>query len=339
MTPPFARPIDDDAARPAGQRRPRAFAPDAATDLPATVEVLSETDSTFDPLVPPRKRSWPARIAWAAGSLLVTMALGLAAERLVADLFATQAWLGWLGLGVLGVLVVALVALGIREVAALWRLQTLDRLRDEAAAVLLSDVPAAGAAVSASVAAVYAGRPDLARPLQQLSVDRKQVFDGAEHVRLAERLLLSPLDAKAKALTAASARRVALVTTVSPRALVDIAFVVYESVRLGGAIARLYGARPGLFGTLRLMGAILAHLAVTGGLVLTDGVVEQLVGQGLAAKLSARLGEGVVNGLMTVRVGIAAMRVVRPLPYATQRAPMVKDFVPELGNVLNSDKG
>jgi putative membrane protein len=131
---------------------------------------------------------------------------------------------------------------------------------------------------------------------------------------------------------------VALVTTASPRALVDIAFVVFESVRLGGDIARLYGARPGLMGTWRLVGAILAHLAVTGGLVLTDGVVEQLVGQGLAAKLSARLGEGVVNGLMTVRVGIAAMRVVRPLPFVAVKQPMVKDFIPELGKVLDTPR-
>ena len=87
------------------------------------------------------------------------------------------------------------------------------------------------------------------------------------------------------------------------------------------------------------LGAILAHLAVTGGLVLTDGVVEQLVGQGLAAKLSARLGEGVVNGLMTVRVGIAAMRVVRPLPFEVVKQPVVKDFIPELANVLNEKKG
>jgi putative membrane protein len=82
-----------------------------------------------------------------------------------------------------------------------------------------------------------------------------------------------------------------------------------------------------------LIGAVLAHLAVTGGLVLTDGLVEQLVGQGLAAKLSARLGEGVVNGLMTVRVGIAAMRVVRPLPFETLPQPTVRDFIPELAKV------
>jgi putative membrane protein len=81
---------------------------------------------------------------------------------------------------------------------------------------------------------------------------------------------------------------------------------------------------------MRLVGTILAHLAVTGGLVLTDGVIEQLVGQGLATKLSARLGEGVVNGLMTVRVGIAAIRVVRPLPFSVQKSPVVTDFVGEL---------
>jgi putative membrane protein len=149
---------------------------------------------------------------------------------------------------------------------------------------------------------------------------------------------MAPLDARARTLAAASARRVALVTAVSPRALVDIGFVVWESVRLGGAIARLYGARPGLWSSWRLVGAILGHLAVTGGLVLTDGVIEQLVGQGLAARLSQRLGEGVVNGLMTVRVGIAAMRVVRPLPFNTEPQPMVKDFLPELANVLKANE-
>ena len=86
----------------------------------------------------------------------------------------------------------------------------------------------------------------------------------------------------------------------------------------------------------RWIGSIPA--AVTGGLVLTDGVIEQLVGQGLAARLSQRLGEGVVNGLMTVRVGIAAMRVVRPLPFTTEPQPVVKDFLPELANVLKSNE-
>jgi putative membrane protein len=216
------------------------------------------------------------------------------------------------------------------------RLRSLDALRRRAAEVLLSDKRAAGKAILGELNEIYYARPDLARARQHLDLNARDLLDGSDIVRLCERTLMAPLDARAKVLTAASARRVALVTTVSPRALIDIAFVVYESIRLGRDIARLYGARPGLFGTWRLLGAILAHLAVTGGLVLTDGVVEQLVGQGLAAKLSARLGEGLVNGLMTVRVGIAAMRVVRPLPFDTQRQPMVKDFMAELANVASA---
>ncbi len=338
MTAPFARPQAGDEPDAASQRRPRAFAPTEALDLPATIEVLDDAPPAAESVArPPRLIGWLGRIAWIAGGLLASLALGLAAERLVAELFAATPWLGWLAVGLVILLVLALIAIAVREAAALLRLRALDQLKLRAASALLSDSPGAGKAIAAELLQIYADRPALARARQGLETNLGHVFDGAEHVRLAERVLMAPLDARAKALTAASARRVALVTTVSPRALIDIAFVIFESVRLGGDIARLYGARPGVFGTWRLLGAILAHLAVTGGLVLTDGVVEQLVGQGLAAKLSARLGEGVVNGLMTVRGGIAAMRVVRPLPFDIIKQPMVKDFIPELGNVLNKD--
>lgn len=340
MKQPFARPVVTGAATSEQARRPRAFAPDEVAALPELIEPLTEAELPPEAEVaaPPRLVGWLGRIAWIAGGLLVSLALGLAAERLVADLFASQPWLGWVAVALLVVLVVALLAIIVRESASLLRLRALDRLRHRAMAALASERSKDGAAIIRELLEIYARRPDLARGRDEMEANAAHVFDGAEHVRLAERLLMAPLDARARALTAASARRVALVTTVSPRALIDIAFVIFESVRLGGDIARLYGARPGLLGTWRLLGAILAHLAVTGGLVLTDGVVEQLVGQGLAAKLSARLGEGVVNGLMTVRVGIAAMRVVRPLPFATVRQPMVKDFIPELANVLGEKK-
>ncbi|MDB5541378.1 MAG: hypothetical protein JWQ89_3105 [Devosia sp.] len=339
MKPPFARPISTGTAAADEPRRPRAFQPAQVVALPETIEPITEIDVPLDDAVrPPRLLGWVGRVAWTAGGILVSLALGLVAERLIADLFASQPWLGWVGLAVLAVLVVALVVIIIREAAPLMRLRALDKLRHAAIAALASDRNKDGAAITRELLEIYARRPDLARAREELDANARHIFDGAEHVRLGERLLMAPLDARARALTAASARRVALVTAVSPRALIDIAFVIFESVRLGGDIARLYGARPGFIGTWRLIGAILAHLAVTGGLVLTDGVVEQLVGQGLAAKLSARLGEGVVNGLMTVRVGIAAMRVVRPLPFDVVKQPMVKDFIPELANVLNAEK-
>lgn len=335
MKRPVARPTAaaSDGIEPV--RVPRAFAP-------STVQIA---EPQFDPapdealVAPaPRRMGWVGRLAWTTGGVLVSAGLGLAADRLIRDLFAANEWLGWLGLAVLGAFIIAVLALAAREIFALRRLRVLDALKRDAARATADNDAHRARHVVDSLLAIYAGRAELARARQGMADHLPHLFDGHEMVALAERSLMAPLDARAKALTAASARRVALVTAVSPRALVDIAFVVYESTRLAGAIAALYGARPGLFGFFRLTGAVLAHLAVTGGLVLTDGIVEQLVGQGLAAKLSARLGEGVVNGLMTVRVGIAAMRVVRPLPFETQPQPLVRDFIPELTKLTSEVK-
>ncbi|MVS98627.1 YcjF family protein [Devosia marina] len=330
MKRPVAHTVTKDETTAERTRVPRAFTPDRAE----IVEVAFAPETEAELVAPPpRRMGWLGRLAWTTGVILASSGLALAADQLIRDLFARHEWLGWAGLGILGAFLVAVVALITREMAALRRLSVLDALRAEAARAHADNDRKRAGSVLDHLNGVYATRPDLARARQNLNDQAGDLFDGTEVIALAERSLMAPLDARSRALVAASARRVALVTAVSPRALIDVAFVIYESIRLAGAIAALYGARPGLFGFWRLAGSILAHLAVTGGLVLTDGVVEQLVGQGLAAKLSARLGEGVVNGLMTVRVGIAAMRVVRPLPFETQPQPTVRDFIPELVKV------
>jgi putative membrane protein len=334
MKRPTAIPIEPASATSPKARIPRAFALTEAA--PATEFVESHSDQPLgdDAPVPLPRMGWLPRLLWASAGLFASLAIGLGLNALVASLFAANPWVGWAGLALVAIFLLALLALLARELRALSRLRTLDHLRTRAIAAIAADRMKDARPIVAELGSIYAPRPDLARALEALTRAEPQIFDGAELLKYTERTLMAPLDQRARALTAASARRVALVTAISPRALVDIAYVVWESIRLGGAIARLYGARPGLWGTWRLIGAILSHLAVTGGLVLTDGVVEQLVGQGLAARLSQRLGEGVVNGLMTVRVGIAAIRVVRPLPFTTEPSPMVRDYLPELLKIV-----
>ncbi len=317
-------------------RSPRAFASEAAEQT--EYAFADELEISADIAPAPKKRFgfWRALALGTAGAL-VSLGLGLAAERLIRDLFAAYEWLGWTGLALLALFVTALVMLIGREIFGLWRLRTLDRLRAKAALAYTGDDLTQAKAVTGELAKLYASRSELARARQTFEQGKASILDGRELIAYAEHSFMAPLDRRAKAMTAASARRVALVTAVSPRALIDIAFITYESFRLARNLADLYGARPGFFGFMRLVSAIIAHLAVTGGLVLTDGVVEQLVGQGLATKLSARLGEGVVNGLMTVRVGIAAMRIVRPLPFNVEKSPVVGDFVADLAK-LNPEK-
>ena len=111
----------------------------------------------------------------------------------------------------------------------------------------------------------------------------------------------------------------------SPRAIVDVAFVIFAAVRLLRTLARIYGGRPGLFGFLRLAKAAFNHLAVTGGMAVGDSLMQQVLGLGLAARISAKLGEGVLNGLMTARFGLAALSVCRPLPFIREETPKIGD--------------
>ena len=122
----------------------------------------------------------------------------------------------------------------------------------------------------------------------------------------------------------------------SPRAIVDLLFVAAQSVRLVRNIAEIYGGRPSSLGFLRILKSVGAHLAITGGMAVGDSIVQQMVGHGLAARLSARLGEGFLNGMLTARVGLSAMAVCRPMPFEVAKAPGLTDVAPFL---FSKEKG
>ena len=117
----------------------------------------------------------------------------------------------------------------------------------------------------------------------------------------------------------------------SPMALIAVGYVLIENLRLLRALAALYGGRPGFLGVLRLAHLVFAHMLATGGVALTDDLLGQFLGQDILRRLSRRLGEGAFNGALTARIGIAAIEVIRPLPYLAAKPPRVRDV---LGEVL-----
>jgi putative membrane protein len=297
------------------------------------VVVTPESDNAalpapIEPPIPVRRRRWRwAALFWSAASGLVLLALGLAVTNLVEGLFARVPWLGTVGLVLAALAALALIAIITREALGLARLATIDKLRQRADAVLVSDDRTAGAALVHDLLALTYRTPQLARSRARLQNHLGDIIDGADLVRLAERELMAPLDDEARRLVANAAQRVSVVTAVSPRALVDMLFVFINAVGLVRRLAVLYGGRPGTLGLIRLVRHVVSHLALTGGMAATDSLIQQVIGHGLAAKLSARLGEGMLNGLLTARLGLAAIDATRPLPFAALKRPALNDLV------------
>jgi putative membrane protein len=325
--------------------RPESFRPDdprvavASPDEPLLTRAeLRELDATVNlPAVvesAPKRRFW-GKLFWSAAGGLVSLALGLAVANLVQSLFSYAPWLGWLALTLTALASLALFVVAMRELIAIFRLRKIERIQKHAVEVLASDDRDEGKAVVAEMISLARNMPRLAKGRAAMENYSRDIIDGADYVRLAERELLSPLDAEARKLVSSAAKRVSVVTAISPRAAVDMLFVLFNTLFLIRKLATLYGGRPGVLGMFRLLRHVISHLALTGGMAVGDSIVQQLLGHGLAAKLSARLGEGVLNGLLTARLGIAAIEVTRPLPFAALPRPTLSDLA---GNLLPTKK-
>jgi putative membrane protein len=304
----IARP--DDAPRPAAA----VTAPELSTDLVPAVPVAAE-----------RRFAWGA-LFWSALSGLVLLALGLAVTNLIEDLYARAPWLGAAGLALALLAGLALLVVVLREIVGLARLATVESLRQQALTVIESDDRDRGRALIADMLSLTRRIPRLARGRARLEDHRADIIDGRDLVRLAERELMSPLDIEARRLVVAASKRVSVVTAISPRAAVDMVFVLINALGLIRKLAVLYGGRPGALGVLRLLRRVISHLAVTGGIGVADSVVQQVIGHGIAARLSARLGEGMVNGLLTARLGLLTIDLVRPLPFHELPRPALNDL-------------
>ncbi|MGD9545695.1 MAG: YcjF family protein [Methylocystis sp.] len=273
--------------------------------------------------------SWGGVFVSAVSGLL-SLALMMWIWGIVEDLFRHSAILGMVGLGLAGLAAVAAIITAMREFRAIGRQNRIAKLHAALAEAHASDDGKAARERVGELCELYEHRPNTGRARALLNDYLKQIIDGRDLITLAERNLVAPLDDEARRAIASAAKRVSVVTAISPRALLDVLFVVGQAIVLMRKIAEIYGGRPGLFGFFKLARSVGAHLAITGGMAVGDSILQQALGHGIASRISAKLGEGVLNGLLTARVGLSAMAVCRPTPFIAEKQPGVSDVAPFL---------
>ena len=258
---------------------------------------------------------------------VVLFFVSLAAWDALARLMARNEWLAWAGIGLIGLFLTVCLAILIREWAALARLEKIEQFHDRAAAVLSGADLEGARALSRDLTRLYAGREDLKWQTARMAEKTDEPFDPETVLAMAETTLLAPLDARARLEVEAATRQVAAITALVPLAFADVAAALTSNVRMIRRIAEIYGGRSGTLGSWRLTRAVMTHLVATGAVAVGDDLLPSIGGGHVLTRLSRRFGEGLVNGALTARVGIAAIEVCRPLPFAAEPRPRVTRIV------------
>ncbi len=327
-------------------RRPRAFAADDPALRASTTETVEPPSPEGDPLADRRRRQ-AARttvrptvidlsrgIRW--GGLLLSAAAGLLGlattlwfTRYVDVALARQDWVGWIAFGLLCVVGFSAVILILRELYGLFRLARLSALRQEVTTALNTADAASERRAIRDLKRLLGGRADMQWQLARFTEHERSVLNPGDLLALADRELIMPLDQQVRRTVLAAAKRIGMVTAISPMAWIAMLYVLIENLRMLRAIAGLYGGRPGPLGALRLGKLVVGHIIATGGVAMTDDLIGQFLGQDLLRRVSRRLGEGAFNGALTARVGAAAVEVCRPLPFITAPPVRARDMLAE----------
>ncbi len=320
------------------QMRPRAFRLDEATiELQADAfearamapEEVAIEAAQKQGVMARKGFSW-GLLFWSSLGALLGLSFVVWLIGVIEAFFARSAALGWIGLALMICVCAALAVFVWREIAGLMRQREIAAMHMAFARARADDDGAAARALTNDLSKLYAARPNAANARAALSELSREIIDGRDLIDIAERQFMAPLDERAMREIAGAARRVSTITAMSPRAVLDIIFVGAQAVRLIRRMAEIYGGRPGMIGMLRLARSVGGHLVLTGGMAAGETLAQQLLGDGLMAKVSTKVAEGMANGALTTRIGLSAMAVCRPMPFVIRKTPGVRDVAPFL---------
>lgn len=274
-----------------------------------------------------RKPSRLARWFWGLAAALLSAVVSITAWDFVTGLVTRNPILGWAVGGLFAAFLVVLTVICLRELAALGRLSRVDGLRRAADTALAESDLTKARDVSGRLVSLYKKREETKWGQDRLAELSGDQLDAQSLLELTEAELLVPLDQLAVREVEIAARQVATVTALVPLAMADVVAALTANIRMIRRIAEIYEGRSGTLGSWRLTRAVLSHLVATGAVAVGDDLLEPVLGGSILAKVSRRFGEGLVNGALTARVGVAAMEVCRPLPFAKGKRPKIRDVI------------
>ena len=225
---------------------------------------------------------------------------------------------------IFGAIIIGFIA---AELIALHRLRKIEQFKIMIEDVRSNNNLAQACTITKQLRGLYKARNEMRWAISRFDEQTKDQLDADGKLALAETILITPLDKLAQKEIERSVRQVSTITALVPLALVDVVTALICNLRMIRRIAQVYGGRSGLFSSWRLLQKVTGHLITTGAMAMGDDWLGSVLGGSLFSKLSRRFGEGVINGALTARVGLAAMDICRPMPFRNTPKPRVSGLL------------
>ena len=277
----------------------------------------------------PKGRSWLKGLLFGAAAFALGV-VGLDAFDYALGLFERSVWLGGAFSALLAVIVISALGVVGREFVSLRRLAKVDDLRIKGEQLMTSEAHGQAEDFLRKVEKLYRDRDNLDRPIWRFHDQASDALNDRERLELFASTVFKPIDEEAYQIVKRSGRDIGVLTALAPIGALDSLIVLVRTVTMMRSIARLYGVRPGFTATLRLAKRGLRNIVIAGIGELVSHAAVETAGASLLKMLSARAGQGAVNGLLAARIGLSVMQICRPIPFTEDELPSLKKLRAEI---------
>lgn len=282
---------------------------------------IQESDSETEPEAKLERIIRPTSGSkWLASGLLVTFA-GLVGWQAVDSLVTSIQSADWLSLGWAGFISV-IASLGIGAIGKeLWKLRRLRNhfsVQEQTEQLIQANSVGKGKAFCESLAKESGIAPE------SPSYDRwinsvKPSHSDAEVLDMYDAMVVAEQDKLATKVVSQHATESAALVAISPLAVADMLLVAWRNFKMIDSLATIYGIELGYWSRLKLFKSTLINMAAAGASELAIDASMDLMSMDLAGRVSARAGQGLGVGILTARLGIKAMALLRPMPWHEER--------------------
>lgn len=285
------------------------------TFIPTTIEETEpELEDALEQVIRPSGRR-----KWLAGGLFTAFA-GLVGWQAVDSVLSAMQNGDWLTLGWSGFISV-LAGLGLGAMGKeLWKLRQLRHLfsvQEQGEKLLQSDSVGQGKAFCQQVAK-QSGVAEENPAYDRWKNSVNTAHSDAEILQMYDAMVVTQQDKQATKVISRFATESAALVAISPLAIADMLLVAWRNFKMIDTLSTIYGIELGYASRIRLLRLVLANMAVAGASELVIDAGMDLMSMDLAGKLSARAGQGVGVGILTARLGLKAMALLRPIPWQAE---------------------